>query len=62
MLLLIADGASNVCDKGDFMMSRDDLMKPDLLSEILLVGSAMIFLLVFVALGIAGLVHSAHLQ
>jgi hypothetical protein len=43
-------------------MSRDDLMKPDLLSEIVLVGSGMIVLIGFVTLIIAAFTHSAPLQ
>jgi hypothetical protein len=43
-------------------MSPDDLMKPDLISEILLVGSGMILLIGFVTLVVAAFLHSAPLR
>lgn len=43
-------------------MRRDDLMKPDLLSEIVLVGGGMIVLIAFLTLIIAAVGHSAPLQ
>ena len=43
-------------------MSRDDLMKPDLISEIVLAGSGLILLIGFMTLVIGAFMHSAPLR
>ncbi len=39
-------------------MSRDDLMRPDLISEIVLAGSGLVFLIGLVTLVVAAFMHS----
>lgn len=43
-------------------MRRDDLMKPDLLSEVLLLGTGMAIVVALVMVAVTALTHAAALQ